>query len=310
MDIGRLDLNLLRVFRTIASEGSVSAGARRIGLSQPAVSGALARLRRACGDPLFVRANGGMQMTAYGRRLATAVDEAFGTLRGALGERSDFVAQTAHTTFTILMSNIGEATAIPPMMRNAARLAPHINFRVVPLRGSSYLRQLETTEADLIYGYVRNPKQGLRQLRLFSTDFVCMFRTGHPMIGDEITTELYSRLSHVAVEREGSAGPVAEMFSTLRIDRQIKLVVPHAIAMPAIVMNTDLVMTITRGVAATYCRLGGLRWLPLPHRLPPIQISLFWHEKKHDDVANRWLRSFIRSSVVEPTDVSVQTHLL
>ncbi len=305
MNISQLDLNLLRVFRAVVDEGSVSLGARRVGLSQPAVSSALRRLRQACGDPLLVRAQGGMQPTEYGRRLTAAIDEAFELLHGALSDRRDFDPATARTVFTLLMSDIGEAVSVPAMLRAATVIAPNVRFSIVPLRGTSYLRQLETTEADLVCGYLRNPKAGLRQQRLFTSEFVCMFRSDHPMIGEALTPQLYAALSHVAVERDGHGGPVGDLMASLGIIDQIKLTVPHSIAMPAIVLQTDLVMTTTRGLAEAYCKLGPLRWLPLPHRLPPVQVSLFWHERRHRDAANRWLRHFLRSCIAESDDVTI-----
>jgi DNA-binding transcriptional LysR family regulator len=102
------------------------------------------------------------------------------------------------------------------------------------------------------------------------------------------------------VEGVGPGGPVSSLFADLGLEHQIKVTVPHAIAMPPIVMNTDLVMTTTRGVAEIFGKLGGLRWLPVPHRMPPVHISLYWHEKKHRDAANKWLRTFIRSSIAAP----------
>jgi DNA-binding transcriptional LysR family regulator len=289
----------LRVLHTVGREQSVSVAAERLGLSQSAVSSALGRLRALTSDPLFVRGHGSMQMTDYARTLFKSVDAAFSSIDLALREQTSFDPGTARDTFTLLMSDIGQAVSVPQLLWHAQKHAPNVRFNVIPFSRFTYLRQLETSEADLVCGYIARPKECLRSVKLFDTEFVCLFRHDHPMIGDQITPELYARLDHVAVKRERDSGPAIELLFKLGLEQSVKLTVPHITAIPPIVYATDLVLTTTRGFAETYARMCGLRWLPLPFEMPEVGIGIFWHEKKQTDVANRWLRNFLRDSIVK-----------
>lgn len=277
----------------------MSVAAERLGLSQSTVSSALGRLRTLTKDPLFVRGQGGMQMTDYARTLFAAVESAFAAMDLALREHGSFDPGTARHTFTILMSNIGQSVSVPHLLRHAQEHAPGVRFNIMQFSRFHYLQQLESGEADLVCGYIARPKECLRSIKLVDTEFVCLFREGHPLIGDEITPELYARLDHVAVKREIDSGRGIELLHELRLEKRIKLTLPHISAIPPIVYATDLVLTTTRGFAETYARLSGLRWLPLPYKLPATDVAIFWHEKKQTDPGNKWLRNFMRDSIVQ-----------
>jgi DNA-binding transcriptional LysR family regulator len=283
---------------TVGQEESVSVAAERLGLSQPAVSSALGRLRALTNDPLFVRGQGGMRMTDYARTLFNAVEAAFASMDTALREHAAFDPGTARDTFTILMSNIGQSVSVPLLLFHAQKHAPSVRFDILPLSHSSYLRQLENGEADLVCGYIAHPKECLRSFKLFDTEFVCLFRRDHPLIGDAISQELYAELDHVAVKRERASGPGIGLLIDLGLERRIKLTVPHVTAIPPILHATDLVLTTTRGFAETYARVAGLRWLPLPFEIPAVEVAIFWHEKKQTDAASKWLRNFLRDSIL------------
>jgi DNA-binding transcriptional LysR family regulator len=294
---------LLRVLLTVGQEGSVSAAAERLGVSQPTVSNAIGRLRTLTEDPLFVRGQGGMQMTDYAREVFKSVEIALASLESTMRKRPEFDPRSARNSFTILMSSIGQAVSLPLLLRHAQKHAPNVRFNVMPLSRSTHLRQLETTEADLICGYVSRPKECLRSFKLFNTEFVCLFREDHPLIDNEITPELYAKLDHVTVKREGDSGPISELLTSLGLDKQVKLTVSHITAIPPILAATDLVLTSTRGFAETYTRMGGFRWLPLPYKIPSVKIGIYWHEKKQSDIANKWLRNFLRESILKGYEV-------
>jgi DNA-binding transcriptional LysR family regulator len=287
------------VLLTVGREESVSVAAERLGLSQPAVSSALGRLRVLTNDPLFVRGQGGMRMTDYARTLFNAVEAAFASMDAALREHAAFDPGTARDTFTILMSNIGQSVSVPLLLYHAQKHAPSVRFDILPFSHSSYLRQLENSEADLVCGYIAHPRECLRSFKLFDTEFVCLFRQDHPLIGEAISQELYAGLDHVAVKRERASGPGIELLAELGLEQRIKLTVPHITAIPPILLATDLVLTTTRGFAETYARMADLRWLPLPFELPAVEVAIFWHEKKQTDAASKWLRNFLRDSILQ-----------
>jgi DNA-binding transcriptional LysR family regulator len=283
----------------VGQEGSVSIAAERLGVSQSTVSSALGRLRALTNDPLFVRGHGVMQMTEYARALFNAVEAGFASMDSALREHASFDPATARGMFTILMSNIGQAVSVPYLLRQALPHAPGIRFNIMQFSRFTYLQQLENGEADVVCGYISRPKECLRSIKLVDTEFVCLFRQGHPLIGDEMTPELYAKLDHVAVKRERDSGRGNDLLVELGLEKRIKLTVPHITAIPSVVHVTDLVLTTTRGFAETYARMSGLRWLPLPFKMLPSDVGIFWHEKKQTDAANKWLRNFMRDAILQ-----------
>ena len=291
MDADGIDLNLLRVMQAIDQEGSVTLAASRLGLSQPAVSNALARLRRTLGDPLFVRSSQGMQATPRARRVVDALDAALGLIRQGLREGVGFDPGLASEEFTLLMSDLGELVLLPRLLAHLGRHAPGIVVRIRQLARGSYAEALEAGLADLAIGYIPNARGSLRYRPLFSDEFVCLVRAGHPVLVQPFTLERYAGLSHILVSRRGRAeGLVTAALSGAGVERRIALVLPHFAAAPSVVLASDLAVTAPhRLLQANQGKY--LIGLPMPLTMPPIDLAMYWHERLHDDGAHRWLRS-------------------
>jgi DNA-binding transcriptional LysR family regulator len=295
MDTDGIDLNLLRVIQAIDQEGSVTLAAARLGLSQPAVSNALARLRRMLDDPLFVRSSAGMEATPKARRVVMAMDAALGLIRQGLRDGTGFDPASAQEEFSLLMSDLGELVLLPPLMAHLRVWAPHVTVQTRPLSAASYAETLEAGLADLAIGYLPRPRSSLRSRRLFSDDFVCLVRPGHPVLDQPFTLDRYERLAHVAVSRRGRVeGLVTAALATAGIERRLALVLPHFAAAPAVVLASDLAATAPRRLLDAMPG-SGLVGLPMPLPMPTIELGLYWHERAQDDAAHRWLRgAFVR----------------
>ena len=291
MDEGGIDLNLLRVMQVVDQEGSVTRAARRLGLSQPAVSNALARLRRSMGDPMFVRSTMGMEATPRARRVLDALDAAMGLIRLGLRDSLQFDPATTEEEFGLLISDLGEARYLPTLMTHLAVHAPKARIRVRQLASSAYAEALESGLADLAIGFLAHPRSSLRFRRLFTDHFVCVVRKGHPAAPDgTLTLERFLALSHVAVSRRGGReGLVSDALDGLGVRRHVALTVPHFAAVAAVVGATDLAAVLPSAIMPLFAA-AGLSSIPLPFTVSRIDVALYWHERLHEDAASRWLR--------------------
>lgn len=299
MNRGEIDLNLLRVMQAVDQEGSVTRGAQRLGLSQPAVSNALARLRRVLGDPLFVRSSRGMEATPRARKALDALDVALGLIRQGLRDASAFDPARAEEAFDLLISDLGELVYLPALMRHLEACAPRVKIKVRQLARSSYAEALEAGAADVAIGYLAAPRGSLRARRLFTDGFVCMVRAGHPALDEPFTLERYLALSHILVARRGSQdGPVSAVLAGLGVERSVALTIPHFAAAPQVIAASDLAVTVPSQLGHIYAD-AGITTLPLPFATPSVQISIYWHERLHADPANRWLRDTLVSLLAQ-----------
>lgn len=291
MDASDVDLNLLRVMQAVDQEGSVTRAAQVLGLSQPAVSNTLARLRRALGDPLFVRSSQGMEATPRARRVLDALDAAMGLIRQGLRDRAEFDPTRTTEEFNLLVSDLGEMIFLPALMAHMQRHAPMARIRIRQLARGGYAEALEAGLADLAVGYLPHPRSSLRSRRLFLDSFVCMVRRGHPVLNAPLTLDRYTGLSHVAVSRRGAReGLVTTTLAALGVERRIALAIPHFAAAPGVVAASDLAVTVP-GSLMRLCAGSGVVGVALPFASPSIELALYWHERLHEDAAHQWLRA-------------------
>jgi len=291
MDTSKIDLNLLVVFEAINREQSVSRAAKRLGLSQPAVSGALARLRNIMGDPLFVRTSHGVQPTRRAQQLAEPVETALAILRSSLRQSVVFEPADSEITFNLLMTEIGQAIYLNRLLAHVRTVAPRIRFRVLQLSGTNYVSKLESGGLDLAVGALHTSSDSIRCRSLFVEQFVCLISDSHPTIGDTLTLEDYLQAEHIVESNKDFAyGKIAHQLSSLGVELKIALRVPQLVPVYFTLGNSDLIATVPKRLADVYCQAGGTRQLPLPFEVPGQTINLYWHARFHNDPANRWLR--------------------
>ena len=187
MDVAKFDLNLLRVFDALVEDRNLTRAGLRLGLSQPAMSHALGKLRRLTGDPLFVRIPVGMEPTDYALRITTRVREGLRLLTGALERDGTFDPLTSERTFQLLMSDLGELAYLPRLMQRLAQISPGVNIRVLQLPRESYAEAFVSGEADLAMGYLPMLRAGFYQTQLFTDSYVCLVRRDHPRIKARIS---------------------------------------------------------------------------------------------------------------------------
>ncbi len=291
MNMTDLDLNLLRAFDAIATEGSVTVAGERVGLSQPAMSNALARLRQVFDDPLFVRTPRGMRPTPFAQQLAQPVREALRLIQGALQQHAGFDPKSSANTFRFSMSDIGEMVFLPGLLERVKRDAPGVKIEAVRIPIKDVHAALEAGEIDLAVGFLPGLTTGILQQSLFSEHYVCMLRADHPRIGAKISAKQFREAAHVLVSYVGTGHQVIEeTFIQEGLSERIAARVPHFLVVPMILARTDLIVTVPSRIAALFAQLGNFKVLKLPIGMPSFEVRLHWHQRFHQDPANRWLR--------------------
>ncbi|WP_051243727.1 LysR family transcriptional regulator [Azohydromonas australica] len=288
MNLQTFDLNLLRVFAAIHAEGNVSRAAMVVGLSQPAMSNALLRLRRACDDPLFVRTADGMAPTALADAMIGPVREALAHLKQALEQRTEFDPRHLERTFRVLTSDVGAAALLPPLMQVLETEAPHVVLEAVQLPHEQYARTLQEGRADLAIGHLPFLTAGFHQQRLFHDSYCCIASAQHPQLRGEIKLAQFVAARHVAIASGNADAQVDRELARRRRRRSVALRVAEYHTAVEVVAATSLIATVPRRAMQA---ARGLQTMPLPFTLPQAHVRQFWHSRVDQDAANRWLRA-------------------
>ena len=290
MNVHDIDLNLLRVFDAVLREKGVTPAATRLGLTQPAVSNALARLRKVFGDALFVRTPRGVDATPFARELAEPVRQALALLESALAHGPGFDPATSTRVFRFYMSDLGQIEFLPPLVERVQRDAPGVRLEAVALEVDDIADALAAGALDVAIGFLPGLGAPVRRQALFKDPYLCLFREGHPGIGERLTRRMFLDASHALVTYRGGHRVIEEAMERAGLARKVALRVPHFTVVPMILEKSDLILTLPARVARVFERRGKLKALPPPVPIPPAEVALHWHERFEPDPGNRWLR--------------------
>jgi DNA-binding transcriptional LysR family regulator len=294
MNLRDIDLNLLVVFNQLLIDRRVSTTADKLGLSQPAVSNGLKRLRVLLKDELFVRTARGMEPTPYALNLVEPLGYALGTLQNALNQRDSFDPVTSERTFTLGLTDIGEIYFMPTLMETLSRVAPRIKISTLRHNSGHLSEDMASGNVDIAVGLLPGLTTGFFQRRLFKQRYVCLFRQGHPTAHNPISLAQFKSLAHVGVTSANTGhSEVDEWLTRKGIARHIQLHVPHFVAVGHILQSSDLIATVPERFAQKCAEPFQLETSPLPFKLPDIAINLFWHAKYNREPANMWLRQLM-----------------
>jgi DNA-binding transcriptional LysR family regulator len=303
MNITDLHMKLLLAFEAMLTYRNVTAAAEAIGLSQPAMSVCLNRLRALFNDPLFVRTSRGMEPTPYAQELADPIRAALNTLRQTLNRNTSFDPSTSTRTFHISMTDIGARVFLPPLLQHLSKVAPGVNLHAVQLPIKELREALESGEMDLAVGFIPGLSTGYYQQRFFNRSYVCIARRDHPVIGDTLSLDEYLAASHAVVSAPGTGHDVVESVLAERgYTRRVALHVSHFLAIPLIIASTDLVVTIPTMLAESYLHTSNIKLLAPPLAFPEYAIAQYWHSRFHKDPANRWLRGLLSEMFQDSAD--------
>ena len=296
MDIRAVDLNLLKAFDALMTERAVTRAAGRIGLSQPAMSHALSRLRDLFADDLFVRSPAGMEPTARAREIAPLVSIAIEHIDAALNPGTGFDPAQSERIFTAGMAEYAEVPLVERLAGAFSRTAPKATLRLVPITGAEAPERLDRETVEVAVAHlgarVGPLPQRFESALLFRDPFVVVARSGHPCLAQRLSVEAYARLGHVLVSPRGdTTGAVDRPLAALGLSRRIQLLVATYLALPAVLEGTDLVATVPERTARRIAA-AGFAIVPLPLDLA-VTVSMAWHRRNARTPAHLWFRNLL-----------------
>lgn len=303
MELSNIDLNLLVVFEAIYSGGSISRAGAQLGLSQPAVSNALARLRELMDDPLFERNGRGVHPTVKARRLISPVRAALSLIQGQLEVRQIDLASYKRL-FRILMFDPLEPIMLPPVLRQIAGEAPGVAIECV--RGTpDFAAALRGGAIDLAcYAYpVDEPD--IVAVPIMRTEAAVIARRGHPGIGETLDAATYSALGHVTLVPALRAWVnIDQSLAAHGLTRRAVYMVNKTASVAPIVERTDLLAVLPRWFAKEIARNFDIAVYDMPMKIPDQTVHMLWHSKSTGDPGHQWLREAMLTALREEIPVA------
>ncbi len=291
------NLSLLASLDALLQEGSVTGAARRVGLSTPAMSHALARIRERLGDPILVRAGRGMLLTPRAEALKPKVHQVVAEARRALEPERPFAPRELTRTFVVHATDYVLTILGGAVDRILQFEAPRVCIRFVPNTPDDPAL-LRDQASDLAVGIYGDLPQEMRSRQLLTDRFVCVVRRGHPAASGRFTLDQFVALPHVQVAPRGKPGGYLDDVLRARgLSRTVARAVPYFLTALQLTSETDYVLTISERIASRYEEPFRLRLLEVPIKLRPYALSLVWHPRVDADAAHRFLRdAFLRAS--------------
>lgn len=293
-----IDLNLLLALHTLLQERHVSLAAKKLGVSQPAMSRSLGRLRDVFEDPLLVRVKGKLEPTARARAIAEKVDALLEEIHG-LVRPLEFDPKTATGTIRIAAPDIISYMLIPGLIRRLSVEAPGLDLEIVRWE-AQWREHLDGGTVDLTIGFPTGNESNIYARPLLDNHWSCVLREGHPALKKPWDLQHYGALDHLVIMLGlGQAGAVDMVLEKLGIQRRIALRLPYPALSPLLVAETDLVLTTTSWLAQKLSRQMGLAIRPPPLPLPSIRVPMVWHERSHRDPKQQWVRELLAQNANE-----------
>ena len=289
MNLNKVDLNLFVVFDAIYTEANLTRAGQIVGITQPAVSKALARLREAFNDQLFMRTAQGMVPTPMAQNIIGPVRQALQLLRTSVQESRSFNPAQANKTYRISMTDLSEAVMLPALFQRLRRLAPNVHIESFLAKRRETTKELAAGRLDFAVDAPINTDPQVRHVKLYEDEYVCAMRRGHPLSSrDKLSLEEYLALTHIHIStRRAGLGHVDLALGKMGLQRKIALRSQHYLMGSVVLEQTDMVIT----VPVRFAQRHGLHYVELPVKgVPPLETHLYWHESTDQDPANRWMR--------------------
>lgn len=293
-----MDVPLLRAFVAIYETGSVTAAAERLFVTQPSVSYALAKLREIMDDPLFVRSGGLMTPTPRARDSYTLFSNALIQIENALEQSKNFRPTESTRRFRIAMSDIGELIFLPPIFALLQSRAPRVELEVVQVAQDDVPGWLATGKIDVAVGNLPSIRDQTNHAHVFNERYVCIVRSGHHLVGEEMSLETFVSLRHAHVASQIFGHKEVEYaLRDAGVTRNVALQVPHFTVLPLLISTTDLATVVPSRVAKIFQSFAPLQSFELPFPVPGIEVHIHW-DRRHDLTnAQQWFVDLIREAL-------------
>ncbi|WP_437309229.1 LysR family transcriptional regulator [Sorangium sp. So ce388] len=285
-----VDLNLLTVLDAVLTERNVTRAAERLGMTQPAVSSALNRLRLLFNDDLVVRCGKEMAPTPRALSLAGPIRRALDLIQASLAHADAFDC-TANRTFRLAIGDLGEALLVPRFLQWLEQLGARVRIELCPEPGASLQNEMRLGQVELVLDHIVIPGEEFRRARVLDLEFVTLVRRDHPTVGPSLTLDEYMALEHVILEpREGQTNLAEQIQAVVGRSRRVPVQVPRYLSMPFIVSQSNLLCTLPLPLARLFERHFPVRVVSCPLPVQPIPLFMMWHVCQDGDPAHQWLR--------------------
>jgi len=294
MKLSDVDLNLFVVFDAIYTEGNLTRAGEIIGITQPAVSNSLSRLRKIFDDPLFVRTADGMMPTPVAQNIIGPVRQALALIRSSVQESEHFSPLESEKRYRVSMTDLSQVIYLPFLFEKLKVLAPRVSLDCYHVRRRDMTTELASGNLDFAIDIPLTPDPQIRHAPLNSHPQVCVVRKDHPVVKDSLDLATYLDLSHIHVSsRRGGLGQADLALGKMGKKREVGLRTQHYLITPRIVAHTDMALTTPLLFAEYIERIYPVKYFNVPFNIPPLETHLYWHESTDRDQANTWMRELI-----------------
>lgn len=295
-NISNIDLNLLTVFDAVMEDGNTTRAAARLGLTQPAVSHALKRLRTLMGDALFVRTPRGMTPTPTAREMAPGVRAALEQMEALFRRERGFSPGKSTRRFVVGLSDYASFAILPGLLDRLATEAPGVSLSVKNTSHGEGAAMLDGDDVELIVGNFPPMPPHLRRQTLFRDGFLIAGRSGHPGLARKMTMKKYLNLDHLQISTRGDPyGYVDAILDRKGLRRSVKVTVPHFLSAPFLLRRTDLIATEPRRLLEPMREMLSISLAKPPFAIPQFTVTQNWHSRYDGDAGHSWLRSVLES---------------
>jgi DNA-binding transcriptional LysR family regulator len=303
----RYDLNLLPVFMALMEERSVTRAAVRLGITQPALSNALNRLRDTLRDPLFIRERYGIKPTQFADEIAPVILETLARLDEVIIGRQPFDPATSTRQFNIAPNSFVEIVLMPSIIAKLRQQAPGVKVSLIPFGNDLADTGVISGTTDMALGRIIDPPDNLIIQHLMDDGLACVVRADHPLIEDSMSREQYEQLRHVNVLPPGRLRVgVFQALERQGLRRELAISVTHFLAVPEIIAVTDYCATLPGLICQQIAKDPRLKVVPSPVDLGRFPVEIAWHVRYRQDPAHQWFRQLLVETASELTGKTVE----
>ena len=297
MKISSFDLNLFVILNAIYTEGSLTKAAQVVGITQPAVSNALSRLRDKFNDDLFVRTGSGMVPTQKTENMISDIQNALTLIQQSVNEPDTFDPATSNRNFKLSLGDISESRVLPFIMKEIYESAPNISLGSYAYKRTDQVHALSTNNLDFVVDPVIPKSNEINSSKVFEDDFVAIHRDGHNISKiKNITIEDIVKEKHIHVSRRKMGGHLIDMeLDKINLQRNVALRCQHFLIAPPIIKSTDLILMATR----SFAKRNNLSFVEIPIEIPSMEYFLIWHKSDEGDGGHIWMKDLITKAFKE-----------
>lgn len=294
------DLNLLYVFEAMWRERSVTEAADSLGVTQAAVSSSLKRMRAEYGDKLFTQVGRRMEPTPLATTMSSELLDALAMVRKTRSAPVTFDPSQASRVFTVRTRDIGEVVCFPSILAELGKSAPGIKLKTTFKPIDETLAGMASGHIDLALGFLPSLETAIHRRKLFSQHYVCAMRVDHPLSKAPLDLSAFLEQEHLLVEYSGSGHQVIEKaLVEAGAKNRIRVRMQQYLSAPHFIISSDMLWSVPAVLAETLARHFPLVIKPHPLPLPSFEVALYWHDRYHQDPANRWLRELLIARLCE-----------